>query len=248
MAITQQAVGSSNGSGTSVSFAVNVGSGTDRYLIVAVNDQGSGGSSAVTGVTYNSVSMTKVLGPTKFGPTPNNADFLTTWVLHNPSSGSNNVVITNSASTATFNNYFVMNGAIQSSTVNASDAFEGDVATSSHSRSVTTTVDGCGIVHNVGNQWNSNVWSVGTRVVDNGGMGEAKCNPFPQTTQGSYTFTWTITSAASGTKWASHIVAVEPAGAASQIASINGVAQANIASMNGVTLANISSVNGVSNV
>lgn len=78
---------------TSGSFSLNVGSGSNRLLVVWV------GGSAITGVTYNGTAMTQI-GSTVDGST-------SMWRLVNPTSGSNTVSITgtvNVAIAAAFNN------------------------------------------------------------------------------------------------------------------------------------------------
>lgn len=64
-------------------------SGSDRILFVSIFTQGS-----VTGVTYNGVAMTE-LGTTSYS-TPTGVSYL--FMLVNPASGANNVVVTHSGS------------------------------------------------------------------------------------------------------------------------------------------------------
>lgn len=79
--------------GTSLTYAHTVGVGSNRILWVGVQD-GDSASDTITGVTYNSVSMTRV--PSGFVGANNNSAY--GYILVNPDSGTNNVVISCSAS------------------------------------------------------------------------------------------------------------------------------------------------------
>ena len=82
--------GGSTGSGTSHTFAHTTGVGSNRLLVVQVTGDNNPGD-VITGVTYNSVSMTLV---TK-NLTAGRAQYM--FYLLNPDSGANNVVISASA-------------------------------------------------------------------------------------------------------------------------------------------------------
>lgn len=84
---TETDADASGGNATST-FAHNVGTGTDRLLVVAISTEEN--NQFASGVTYNGVAMTLSLAT--FSGFPNNAVQL--WHLANPSSGSNNVVAT----------------------------------------------------------------------------------------------------------------------------------------------------------
>src|SRR3989442_1524846 len=76
---------------TSLTFA-HTCTGSNRILFVAGNDKVAA-ATVVTGITYNSVAMTKINGvqiPT--------SRFITLWDLVAPASGSNNVVVSASES------------------------------------------------------------------------------------------------------------------------------------------------------
>ncbi len=80
-------------SASSLTFALNVGSGSNRLLVVGVGVNNSS-ADAPTGVTYNNVAMIKLDDNTGA-----NTDG-SLWYLLNPSSGANNVVITMAGSRA----------------------------------------------------------------------------------------------------------------------------------------------------
>ena len=204
--------GTQNGSGTTVTLtAIDVGSGSNRYFAIAINDQGVG-ASAVTAVTYAGAAMTRILGPTQFGPSAGGNNYVSVWGIVNPTSGSNSVVITQSSAVGVFTNYVAYTGANQSTPINTSIIAGATSATGTQTQTVTTTVNGCGLVHFVFNQTDSNVYTVGTRTIDNGGGAQAVSDPEPQATAGAYTFTWTITGANSGTRLAMAIIAIAPVG------------------------------------
>lgn len=77
-------LGNNGGSTSSLTQAFTVSAGSDRLLVVSL--WGSTGTDVITGVTYNGTALTnihKILG----------GRWLHMWYLLNPSSGSNNVVI-----------------------------------------------------------------------------------------------------------------------------------------------------------
>ncbi len=78
-----------NGGGDDLTVAYTVGGGSDRLLVVGV--VGDTGSDLISGVTYNGTAMTLA---DSFAP-GNRYSYL--FYLLNPSTGSNNVVVTNSS-------------------------------------------------------------------------------------------------------------------------------------------------------
>jgi len=79
--------------GTSDSFAYSVASGSNRGLLFFVWTNGTGGD-IVTAVSYNSVAATKVNSVNISGN-----QYISTWRLVAPATGSNTVSVTTSAST-----------------------------------------------------------------------------------------------------------------------------------------------------
>lgn len=88
--------GSVTSAGGTVSFSFTVGSGSNRVLCVFVNVGSASGTVPTPTVTYNSVSMTAV--DTQAAATSNK---LFSFILTNPTTGANNVVITLAASAQT---------------------------------------------------------------------------------------------------------------------------------------------------
>lgn len=91
IAYVSSADGGNNSSATaSKTFAFNVSSGTDRYLVVGFVGDVSAGADDVSSVTYNGVAMTLLCKTTN--PSGGRWNYL--YGLANPASGNNNVVIT----------------------------------------------------------------------------------------------------------------------------------------------------------
>lgn len=86
MAIAYDNSGQSSGAGTTLTLSATT-SGSDRFLIVYVYDSATL-STNTTGVTYNSVAMTKV-GTSQQNGGPS---WVSCWVLINPTTGANNIV------------------------------------------------------------------------------------------------------------------------------------------------------------
>ncbi len=137
--------GNNAGSTNSMSFSVDVGSGTDRGLVVGV--QGGTGTEGddVTGITFNSVAMT--LAGKKLHPgSSTDGRWVYLYVLHNPSSGSHNVVVS-----ATSTHYLlavasVYTGVLQSSTVDASGTNSATLNVQNLTSSVTSVTDNCWMI------------------------------------------------------------------------------------------------------
>ena len=74
---------------TSITLSHTTGAITDRVLMVGVSASGASGANRIpSGVTYNSVDMTKV------GDATNSTTSASLWRLINPATGANNVVVT----------------------------------------------------------------------------------------------------------------------------------------------------------
>lgn len=123
-------------SGTTHTFS-HTCSGSDRVLFVHAFKNAN--TDTITGATYNGVSMTLVAKQVGFG-----ARYSYLFMLHNPATGANDVVITASASTAIGGNAASYTGAEQVSTADASTTENS--STTPHAKAVTTTVDNCWMV------------------------------------------------------------------------------------------------------
>lgn len=128
---TAQAAGT-----TSFSWSHTVGSGANRVLIVGI---GTTTGDNVSAVTFNSVSMTKILSATQGA----SAGSMSVWILLNPASGSHSIAVTLTSDTA-YGSAASFSDVIQSNTVNQTNATGGFSASSSHS--LTPSVDNCHVV------------------------------------------------------------------------------------------------------
>lgn len=148
-------------SGTSKTFSYTVGSGSDRMLFVNVHTD----SNVVTGVTYNGVAMTKVLGfATDF--------YNTIWALVAPATGANNVVITCSSSVNIIPMAISYSGCDQNTPTITNS---GTTASSTITVNVTTTAD--------------NSWLMGFQRKNAGGAVTAGANTTIRQDDTTYGFT-----------------------------------------------------------
>lgn len=138
MAITVDSTSfSSNTSGTSQTTS-HTCSGTNRILFVSAWTRGANTPTA----TYNGVSMT-IIG-SKVGPNAD-GDYVSLFYLLNPSSGTNNIVVSLSAANLIGTTAVSYNDTTNSFGLNASNTY-GPTTATSDSVQVTTTVDNCWII------------------------------------------------------------------------------------------------------
>lgn len=112
-----------NTTASSVTFSYTVGSGSNRFLVVAVTIANA--TDSVTGVTYNGVAMTQSLN---YNPRPGIRAYLYTLVA--PATGANNVVVSLSASENLDVWAASYTGVRQSSTVESTGTNNADSVTS----------------------------------------------------------------------------------------------------------------------
>lgn len=123
--------------GTSHTFS-HTCSGSDRLLVVMGQDT-SGGTSTVTGVTYNGVAMTKIAG----AQVPSDRQ-ITMWYLVAPATGTNDVVVTSSTSQNLRFHSISYTGVDQTTPTDGSNT--NTSSGTSISTTITTTVDNCWMV------------------------------------------------------------------------------------------------------
>lgn len=239
MAVTFNAQSSGSVNPATTLTIAHTCSGSDRVLLVGISTNNT--VDRITGVTYNGVSMTRL--NSQVGSSGNFYSYL--YYLQNPASGTNNIVVSASASS--------LIGAI-----NASFSGAAQTSTPDNSASGTQTGAGTTISANVtvntansmlfGHCRGSDTLGAGTGTTSNGTLFSAAfISGYSTSTRstGSQTLSFTRPSADT-TLWL--VASIAPAtGASTQISSINGVAQASISSFNGVALASIASAMGVSN-
>jgi len=132
MAIAYDASSGGTTSGTSLTIA-HTCTGSDLILVVVTK---SDGANTVTGVTYDGVAMTNV---SSFNTTNNYYGKM--WILTNPSTGNNDIVITSSDSRGLGGAASSFTGAKQSNQPDANDT--ATWTATSMPISVTTTANGC---------------------------------------------------------------------------------------------------------
>ncbi len=122
---------------SSCTYSHTVNAGTDLFLAVSVIAYTTDN---ITGVTYAGTAMTQV-GKKLTG---SGGRWMYLYVLHNPSTGTNNVVVSASGTTYISSQAATYTGVTQSSTVHVSNTNSG--TTSSLTTSVTTTLDNCWLI------------------------------------------------------------------------------------------------------
>lgn len=149
MAIAYDASASGENTGTSLTVAHTTGSGDDRFLIVGVY---SGGGDYVTGVTYDSSSMTQMLKRNDVA-----SQYFYIYGIAAPSTGNNDIVVSASSSTDLKAGSASYTGVDAASTT--PDATAGKQVANpgtSDSLDITTSTD--------------NAWAIGWVRADNGGV------------------------------------------------------------------------------
>lgn len=200
---------------TSLTFAYDCGSGSNRYLVVFVGDI-SGDS--VTGVTYNGVAMTQI-GKAARGPS--NGSTLEGYIygLHAPATGSNDIVITRTSTTNWIEGgAILLTGAKQQTAVSASIFFPGDSTGASKNKDITTAEADTAVVGFIANDNGATAMSTGGTSLFIGaaaGFGDAfrvfQSSTFPVAAIGAYNVAWTQNSTGS---WWFMAVSIAPASAA----------------------------------
>ena len=184
------------------------------YLVVFVADLTG---DTTTGVTYNGTSMTQI---TKVTRSPNEGSLhLYAYGLLNPATGTNNIVVSRSGTTATIDlTAYALSGANTTTPVNTSGTANGaGSGGTSLSVSLTTTVDGCGIL----GWWvmdNGSITAGSNLTLDATGgagnrpaFGSFRATTFPQVSAGSFTGT---ANGGVGSNRGGILVAIAPAAAA----------------------------------
>lgn len=120
---------------TSQTTAFNVGAGTDRFLYVWVLGDAAA-TSGISGVTYAGVSMTK-LATHRVGADRS----FDVYYLVNPTSGSNNVVITRGVSGLIVSGFVAYTGVNQTTPIPSNTTFTDTTADTTIAENFTTTLN-----------------------------------------------------------------------------------------------------------
>lgn len=240
MAIALDSVTTVQTSGSSSLTFSHTCTGSNLILFVIST---ANGSQTTTGVTYNGVALTKIGERTDSnGPT----QYL--WYLINPSTGANNVVITNSGS-ATAGSAASYTGVAQSSPIDANTT-TAETNTTSFATSITTVADNCWIICTSRTGSGLTLTAGANTAVRSqpeqiffGGAAFWDSNS-AQTPPGSKTVTVTCSNQFFG---GAVIASFKPASASSSILTASGIAQANIKTANGIAIADIKTISGIVN-
>lgn len=171
-------------------------SGSDRILWVGAITVSSG-AVAITGITYNSVAMTKV---TSVNPQGNWE--LSLWYLVNPATGTNTITATAASNVV---NYIRLSsasytGASQTGVPDSSNSATG--VTTSRTVSTTTVADNCWVVGHgmtgAGNIVPSTGLTTRSEVDSGSGSSVLGDSNGPKTPAGSYSMTFTTASDSTG--------------------------------------------------
>lgn len=191
-------------SGTTHTLSFTVGGGSDRFLVVAVLTNNAS-QDIVSGVTYNGTSMTSVA---EYQTTNQNIRIYH-YVLHNPDSGTHDVVVT--TTTSEYCDYYVTSytGVNQASSVDATDTQTG---TGDETISITTTADNCWL-NSIARNSDYGPMTASTGVTRRSSAGPASAGDSngPKTPAGSQSLTWTAPSGDSFIQ----TIAIAPAGVGS---------------------------------
>ena len=230
-----------------MTVSINVGSGSNRFLMVAAYTQSGNGTPTAT---YNSVSMTRLITRSY-----DISHYMHIFTLANPSSGSHNFVISCSTSALITCGYSVYNGVHQTNPI---------PTTAYGSKSSSKTCEATLTIANAnswllatmatGNGHNASEWGVGSGTTKRGFMfgfssyqGGANYDSNGGLATGSRTLTASNTNADNWGVW----IALELAEAAASpsgpahLKTWNGVAIANIKTINGIPIANVKTWNGI---
>jgi len=171
---------------TSDSFAFDVGSGSDRGLIVDVHHTGT----ATPTVTYNGVSLT--MQNSYKHPSVN--EYVRTFTLPAPAAGSNTLVVTFSVSTEFYTTAKAYTDVDQTTVIDLATISSVNSATSPISTTVTPPVAGCWIGAACGMQRNATASTGVTARAGDGTPGAYGDSNGTVTSGSPYTVAFTIAS------------------------------------------------------
>ena len=180
MAISFDASSSGSTTDTSLTFS-HTCTGSNLILFISAR---TNNNATVTGITYNSVAMTRIATGTV---NPISSRYVTLFYLLSPATGAHDIVISLSGSDSVGGHGLSYTGALQSGVPDASDTTS--VTGTSSTNDVTTVANNCWIVTT---HANSEADSVGTtNITDRIGTGGYETGDYgPKTPAGAITLTW----------------------------------------------------------
>jgi hypothetical protein len=202
---------SSNTSSASLTYSHTV-AGSDRILFVWASGHYTSGAAYPTSVTYNGTNMTEL--------TDTRQDYVnarsSVWYLIAPDTGTNDVVITFAASKDSIIGLSLSyTGADQASQPDAQNSQNGQEASDGIAdTSITTTVDGCGIVTFANGNQNWGAWTVVSPFTDRSSANAAanhqaySADYIVKATAGAQEVDWTVVNLEN---WSVFNVSFDPA-------------------------------------
>lgn len=211
--------------------------GTDLYLLVNVRIDNTG-SDVVTGVTYNAVAMTRIL----FKATDSGGRGIYQYYLINPSTGSNNVVVSTSGTNDIYAYTASYTGVKQSSQPDASKTDEATGATSL-TTSLTTVADNAWTTAFV--RFDTNNVTSGTNYTVLGAADSFRYGDSNAAITPAGATTITANGAGGSGEWDAIYSSMSPATASgpANLKSLDTNVKANIKSYNTNVIANVKSIN-----
>lgn len=203
--------------GTSLTYSFTVGTGDDRLLIVHVWHSVMGD---ISGVTYNSVSMTKLAEQADGG----GSNYLDVWYLVAPATGANDVVVSKDTSGVMVSTCASYSGVDQTTPIPTS-ASDNSTATTAFSADITTTETNswvyCSLRDNVGANLTEDAPEVERVANEGNGYGQHVLDSNGTVSVGAYNVSGTLSSAATHgwiiAELAEHVAVVNA------VKSINGL-------------------------
>jgi hypothetical protein len=144
-AIAFDATFSSSGTGVTLTYTHTVGAGLSNSILVVGVEGFFGPGNTVSGITYNSVALTKIRSDNNGV----NAAASDLWFLLSPAAGANSVVVTMSASVTIVAGSVSFSGVAQTGTIDAQTGSTVTGTHSSHSDTITTIADNAWIMDGV---------------------------------------------------------------------------------------------------
>lgn len=228
------------GTNSTNTFSLTVGGGSDRYLVVG-NQLVNPSAVDVSSVTYNGATCTQLA---TYSPQDIQANIpLSLYYLANPSSGTNDVVVTSTvATTSSFRSAAASYSGVNNASPEDSDGTR--TGATSVSRTVTTTTDNSWVVGVGGTSNAYSSWS-GSAVLRGSVLGSQTALADTNgavTPAGNVTFTYNI---GGSDNLGLIVMTMAPAGSSTTIKTWDGVVRANLKTLDGVASANIKTINGI---
>lgn len=177
---------------------------SNSLLVILVSSRGGAASNAdlaITGITYNSVALTKAIARNSADAPSSNTLSTEIWFLKNPSAGANTVSITFSGTVNNSVAYsLTLSGVDQTSPLDATNGSNQNASASPNTTSVTTIADNAWVTDVVYNKigtsltkgTNQNLVSTETFPAGGGDTADASYKG-PVTPAGSTSMSWTFT-------------------------------------------------------